>query len=66
MNKLAQNATKHYKYNRSVAVTITRVIRHQKDIVQSRRSMRSAREIFNTRHVFTKEPIRDQGLSWSV
>ena len=39
--------------NGSVSMT------HQKHLVQSGRSTRSAVDIFNTLHVFTKEPIRE-------
>ena len=39
-----------------------RVIKHQKHLAQSGRSMRSAVDIFNTLHVFTKEPIREQKI----
>ena len=43
----------------SVDVTFTHAITHQK---QSGRSTRSAVDIFNTLHVFTKEPIREQEI----
>ena len=48
--------------NGSVDVTITRAITHQKHLAQSGRSTRSAFYIFNTLHVFTKEPIREQEI----
>ena len=35
---------------------------HQKHLVQSGHSTRSAADIFNTRRVFTKEPIREQEI----
>ena len=49
-----------WKKNGSVDVTFTRAIMHQKHLVQSGRSTRSAVDIFNTLRVFTKEPIREQ------
>ena len=48
--------------NGSVDVTITRAITHQEHLAQSRRSTRSAVDIFNTLRVFTKEPIREQEI----
>ena len=39
-----------------------RAIAHQKHLAQSRRSTRSAVDIFNTLRVFTKEPIREQEI----
>ena len=51
------------KKKRSVDnITITRVITQQKHLAQSGRSKRSAVDIFNTLHVFTKEPIRKQEI----
>ena len=50
----------------SVDVTYARAITHQKHLAQSWRSTRSAVDIFNTLRVFTKEPIRDKKLSWSI
>ena len=46
----------------------SRAITHQKHLAQSERSTWSAVDIFNTLHVFTKEPIREQEikLAWSV
>ena len=40
----------------------TRAITHQKYLVQSGRSARSAVDIFNTLRVFTKEPVREQEM----
>ena len=37
-------------------------ITHQKHHAQSGRSTQSAVDIFNTLHVFTKEPIREQEI----
>ena len=48
--------------NGSVDVTFTREITHQKHLAQSGRSTRNAVDIFNTLHVFTKEPIREQEI----
>ena len=48
--------------NGSVDVTITRAITQQKHLAQSGRSTRSALYIFNTLHVFTKAPIREQEI----
>ena len=48
--------------NGSVDVTFAREITHQKHLAQSRRSTRSAVDIFNTLCVFTKEPIREQEI----
>ena len=53
--------------NGSVDVTFTRAVTHQKHLAQSGGSTRNAVDIFNTLHVFTKEPIREQGFkgfSW--
>ena len=52
--------------NGSVYVTITRGITQQKHLAQSGHSTQSALYIFNTLCVFTKEPIREQEISWSV
>ena len=48
--------------NGSVDVKIMRVITHQKLLVQSWHSARSAVDIFNTLYVFTGEPIREQEI----
>ena len=55
-----------WKKNGSVDVTFTRANTHQKCLTQSRRSTRSEVDIFNTLRIFTKEPIREKKLSWSV
>ena len=46
--------------NRSVDVTFTRAITHQKHFAQSGCSTRSAVDIFNTLRVFTRAPTREQ------
>ena len=46
----------------SVDVTFTHAIMHQKHLAQSGRSTRSAVDIFNSLHVFPKEPIRKQEI----
>ena len=51
-----------WKKNESVDVTFTRAISRQKHLSQSRRSTRSAVNIFNTLHVYTQEPIREQEI----
>ena len=48
--------------NGSVDVTFARSIMHQKHLVQSGCSSRSAVDIFNTLRVFPKEPIRKQEI----
>ena len=48
--------------NGSVNVTFACVVMHQKHLVQSGRSTRSAVDIFNTLRVFPKEPIRKQEI----
>ena len=40
----------------------TRMITHQKHLAQSGSSTQSEVDIFNTLHVFTKEPIREQEI----
>ena len=52
--------------NGSVDVTITCAITHQKHLMQSRHSTRSAVDIFNTLHLFTKQPIREQEIKLGV
>ena len=49
--------------NGSVDVTFMCAITHQKHLTQSGRSTRSSVDIFNTLHVFTKEPIREQEIT---
>ena len=46
--------------NGSVGVTITLAITQQKHLMQCGQITRSAVGIFNTFHVFTKEPIRER------
>ena len=48
--------------NGSVDVTFTHAVTHQKHLVQSGRSTRSAMHIFKTLRVFTKEPIREKEI----
>ena len=43
-------------------MTFTCAITHQKHLTQSGRSMRSAVDILNKLHIFTKEPIREQEI----
>ena len=56
------NKTLPSEKNGSVYVTFARDITHQKHLAQSRRSTRSAVDIFNTLRIFTKEPIREQEI----
>ena len=48
--------------NGSVNVVITRAILQQKHLAQSGCSRWSALYIFNSLHIFTKEPIREQEI----
>ena len=60
MAKLMKHSNNFIQWkNEWVDVTFAREITHQKHLVQSGRSARSAVHIFNTFRVFTKEPIRE-------
>ena len=56
------NNSTQWEKNGSVDVTFTHMITHQNHFVQSGRSTQSAVDIFNTLHLFTKEPIREQEI----
>ena len=60
LNMKSINNFTRQKINRSVDMTFTQTITHQKDHVESGCSMRSALDVSNTLHIFTKEPITER------
>ena len=60
--KNINNFTQWKKKNRSVDVTFTPAITHQKHLAQSGPSTRRAVDSFNTLRVFIKEPIGEKEI----